>query len=463
MLNCRADKWSSQGRELANDEGGAVVLMCLAGVLILLLMSWLLFDGIIVSRDKIEVQASADMGAFSQSSVKARSMNMMAFTNVGKRSIVGVHSVYASMMQAYYDWTMERVMECINQLPQCNYQVAVENRDLLLQEYSNDFQNYINNTAYYAADVRALDSYQNYIFAVTPWWGWSEAVTRAQRHGATLATSFPPPQGTPRVGFPNLFPQILNATGGTMGFNVLSDVERLPIRRGDFLNSMALKGMIDNELWRDLQHRENVEIHRERSELGAAYPEVISRGASFDGSGTMSRGLAATAAAMRIPGTDQSYAAAWEMQGFDNEARWLRATSNIMLTFKADPQYFEEKREKYGILDDYEIDSASRQIYRPGGFWGLARSEISFQGEGAPHLWSPSWTSRMRPVALPGEFREGGYDFNALYHASLTRLLLSGMMHEDLVGDGSVFLDDLIFLERVTRALGQSTVDGVGR
>lgn len=462
MLNSRLDKWMARRRELAREEGGAVLLMCLAAVLVLLLVCWLLFDAIMVSKEKIDTQASADVAAFSQAGVKARAMNMMAFTNVGKRSIVGVHSVYGSMMQAYYDWVMARVMECVAGLPQCNYEVAEANRDLFLEELESDFETFEGNQDYYVADVRALDNYQNYVFAMSPWWGWSEAVSRAQRNGATLATSFPPPQGLPRTGFPNLMPEIL-AEAGPVGFNVLSDVERLPIRRGDFLQSMVQRGMIDNELWTGSQHAENVQVHRERSELGAAYPEVISRGASFGSTGTMSRGLAQTAAAMRIPGTEMSYAAPWEMQRFDNEARWLRATSNIILTFHADPYQFEQKREKYRLLEDYTIPAETEQIYRPHGFWGMARSEISFQVDEAPHLWSPSWTARMRPVALPMEFREAGYDFNALYHASMTRLLLSGMMHEDLVGNGDAFLRDFIYMERISRSLGQSTIDGVGR
>lgn len=462
MLNFLNDKWAARRAELARDEGGAVVLMCLAAVLILLLVCMLLFDSIMVSKDKIDTQASADVAAFSQAGVKARSMNMIAFTNVSKRSVVGVHSVYASMMQAYYDWVMERVMECVLQLPQCNYEVAEANRDLFLTEYDGDYQNYVGNRDYYVADVRALDNYQTYLFAVTPWWGWSEAVSRAQRNGATLATSFPPPQGIPRHGFPNLQGEIMAAVGPA-GFNVLSDVETLPIQRGDFLNSMAMRGMINNELWRNSQHVANVQVHRERSELGAAYPQVIQRGASFNSSGTMSRGLAKTAAAMRVPGTEESYAAAWEMQRFDNEARWLLSTSNIILTFHADPYHFEEKREKYALLQDYEIDAASRQIYHPHGFWGMARSEISFQGRSAPTLWSPGWTARMRPISLPTEFREAGYDFNALYRASLTRLMLSGMMHDDIVGTGEEFMRDFIYMERVSRGMGQSTIDGVGK
>src|SRR5699024_1841150 len=162
-------------------------------MLILLLIAWTLFDGFIVTRDKMEVQASADVGAFSQASVKSRSMNMMAFSNIGKRSIVGVHIVYESMFDAYLDWVADRIEECELELPQCNEEVMVKNHELLTREYENDYQAYDGNLPYYVADVRALDNYQNYILGMTPWWGWSEAVTRAQRNGATLATSFPPP------------------------------------------------------------------------------------------------------------------------------------------------------------------------------------------------------------------------------------------------------------------------------
>ena len=448
---------------LAKDEGGAVVLLCLAAVLILFLMAWLMFDGIIVTKDKIEVQASADMGAFSQGSVKARSMNMVAFTNVGKRSVVGVHSVYASMFFSYRQYVTDRIMECVNQLPQCDWDVALENAELFLTELDNDFAAYTANSEYYTADVRALHNYQNYITAITRWWGWSEAVTRAQRNGATFATSYPPPRTTQAPG-PDLLGQVISEAGPGVGYNQSSMTDQLPVRPGRF--DAMIEGMANNQLWREHEHMAvNVDRHRSRSSLGAASDEVIDRGASFDG--TMTEGLRYSRMAMSGEG-GVSYAAPYvfDPRSIRSEADWLDWTSNIVITFRHEPEYFDHMRDRYRVPGmDYELDTESMtgRMYRPSGFWGMARSEISFQGSGAPDVWTPAWTSRMRPVSLPGEFREQGSDLNTVFHSSLDRLMLSGIFHDNFVGSGAEMLDDLIYMERVTRGMGQTTIEGVSR
>lgn len=439
-------------------------MLCLAAMLILLLMAWTLFDALWVTRDKIEVQASADVGAFSQAAVKSRSMNMMAFTNVGKRSIVGVYAVYESMFRAYLKWTYDRVMECIEERPECNYPVAQANWDLFYREYENDYEAYLDNRPYYVADVRALDNYQNYIFALTPWWGWSEAVTRAQRNGATLVTSYPFPRGTIKTSIPDLTSAVVNGAGSGAGITYSTTPDELPIRRGTFVETMKLKGMQDNALWRNGEHKNNVATHRSRSILGAASSEVINIGGSLEQGMTV--GFSAVAMAMGIPGTDGSYAAAWDLKDYDEEADWLFDTSNIVVSFRQDAEYFEGRRDKYKAPpDDYEHDESSPEgkVYRPRGFWGMARSEISFQGTGELNLWEPAWTARMRPVSLPGEFADGAYEFRSLYHSSFTRLMLSGIMHGNITGTGAEYLDDLIYFEKAARGMGQSTIEGVGR
>src|SRR5690554_3690715 len=62
-------------RALDAHQGGAVLLLCLAAVLILMLMAWVVMDAGQVTRDKIEAQTSADVAAYSQASVKSRAMN----------------------------------------------------------------------------------------------------------------------------------------------------------------------------------------------------------------------------------------------------------------------------------------------------------------------------------------------------------------------------------------------------
>ncbi len=449
-------------------------MLCLAAALILLLMSWLIFDAILVTNHKIDTQGSADMAAFSQASVKSRSMNMMAFSNVGKRSIVGVHSVYQSMMLAYRDYMIAWIAECTADMSTCDYEALEANYELYNRERENDYSVYVGtNEAYYIADLRALDNYQKYVMAMTPWWGWSEAVGRAQRNGATLASSIPVPQGVPYGIVPNLLNDVASAVGPNTAFNFYSETDRLPLERGVFMEdrescpgfrSMVSDGMIANDGWISGEHGSNVQIHRENSELRAASDEVIERGASFGANGTMSAGLALMAEMVGM--CQDSLAAPYFLTTHSTEASWLAATSNLVLTYRHEPEYFENMRDKYRVPpEDYEFDQSSPagRLYRPEGYWGMARSEISFQGEGAPDSWAPAWTARMRPVALPGEFREASFDLNGMYHSTLAHLALAAMLHDDVTNGTQDILKDLVFMERATRGMGQSTIDGVGR
>lgn len=91
-------------KRLHNEEGGAVALLMLAAVIIVSMLSWIIYDAGIATRNKVNVQASADAAAFSQASVKARSMNMMAYTNIAKRSIWAVQSLYPAYLSSTYRW-----------------------------------------------------------------------------------------------------------------------------------------------------------------------------------------------------------------------------------------------------------------------------------------------------------------------------------------------------------------------
>ncbi|WP_158542434.1 Tad domain-containing protein [Lujinxingia litoralis] len=427
-----------------------MLLLCLAAVLILMLMAWVVMDAGQVTRDKIEAQTSADVAAYSQASVKARAMNMLAFSNIAKRSIVGVHAIYESMFASYGIWVMARYAECQAQLPSCDMEVLAENLEIYWSEADNDYGAYGDNADYYRADMRALDNYQRYISDMAPWWGWTEAVVRAQRNGATMASSFPVPQGTPVGGIEGLPQQVINASGRQVPFNFLSTVDRLPARPGDFWAHMVDEGMYGRETWK-WEHRLNTDRHRDRSEGGAASAVVLQRGATT----LFSYGLS------RSEEDIGEFGRPWRLVYDGNEAHWLRDTSNITLTYHADASYYDAKRRKYSVpADDYHYDDSMRS-YRPEGYWGMARAEISFQGEGAPTMWESAWTARMRPVVLPREFEEVGYDFNALYHSSMLHLSASSRMQGG--GGGSEFFEDLVYMEKVSRGMGQSTIDGVSR
>src|SRR5699024_9305729 len=62
-----------------------------------------IFDVSEVANEKVHMQATADASAHSQSSVMARTMNMLAFANVGKRIDIGYITAYESSI-AWMQW-----------------------------------------------------------------------------------------------------------------------------------------------------------------------------------------------------------------------------------------------------------------------------------------------------------------------------------------------------------------------
>lgn len=86
------------------SDAGAIAILMLAACLVLMLFAWAIFDSGEAARQKIKVQSAADASAFSQVAVKARAMNMMAYSNVAKRSVFAIHATYISHFIAYVDW-----------------------------------------------------------------------------------------------------------------------------------------------------------------------------------------------------------------------------------------------------------------------------------------------------------------------------------------------------------------------
>lgn len=81
------------------EEGGAVAMLALAAALIILLSALVVIDAVSVTSSNIHVQHSTDASAYSQATIQARSMNMVAYTNVGKRMTVGMVNTYINVNQ----------------------------------------------------------------------------------------------------------------------------------------------------------------------------------------------------------------------------------------------------------------------------------------------------------------------------------------------------------------------------
>src|SRR5690554_465283 len=94
----------SGAHRLHEHQRGAIAILAMAGALILLLASWIVYDAGASAQKKMDAQIAADTAALSQATVKARSMNLLAYANVTKRSVWGIHSLYPSYMYAVAQW-----------------------------------------------------------------------------------------------------------------------------------------------------------------------------------------------------------------------------------------------------------------------------------------------------------------------------------------------------------------------
>ncbi len=465
----------SRFRGLHCDEGGAILLFSLAGILILMLMTWTVMDAGQVTRTKFEVQASADMAAYSQAAVKARSMNMLAYTNIAKRSVVGIHALYEGMFAAYEQWLFDEYWgQCGSGEPGADSCEALEEEvELWRMESNNDrlrFDRNVDN--YYNKDLLALDNYQHYLIELTPWWGWTEAVVRAQRNAATMATSYPPPHGRFRKNFPDISDQVINKVGGSGHHNMANRVERLPVRLvvDDSNNQFNADNMLNYGFRDEAFSRElaaNASIHKQDSALGAKLDKNIARGVYMAGNG----GQMSSFSDLSQWARPVLFLSADEL---DTDEKWLKATSNIIITFQDNDEAFGKRRTKFSVPDsEYSKGSigAADDVFRPKGYWSMARSEISFlpyrdkngKEVKVPDMWHARWTARMRPMSLPNEFIYGGYNMNGVYYDIMPHLSLSlqiGSRGSPSVDD---YFDEMVWMERATRGMGHSTIEGVGK
>ena len=81
---------------LHRDEGGAILLLALAGALIIMMTAMVMYDAGESAREKVEVQTGTDTAALSHAVVRARSMNMIAYANTAKRIMYGYNVIYTA-------------------------------------------------------------------------------------------------------------------------------------------------------------------------------------------------------------------------------------------------------------------------------------------------------------------------------------------------------------------------------
>lgn len=520
------------------DEGGAVALLCLAAVLALMLVAWVILDAGKSSRDKIALQGAADMAAMSQASVKARTMNMVSYANIAKRSIVGIHSLYPGMFMGFTLWLLVQAGRCFKIFPNFSacykffrdapmwawefvmdhrrysgdptrpYREAVEygltNLPVVgkINKMIGKVKKYTpvgwlfsllesllgggNTDDYYAKDLKAIDNYQYYMEELTPWWAWGEQLSKGWRNGATTTASFPAPPGdvTRVMSFvQDVISQIntiLSFFGaGSINFQTFSGFyDVMPLKKADWgvlkwiLHMTAGGSSIDNLDWNNagneaylLEHLANVLDYRQHSSGGAKSGMTIGFGSTI---GFATIGMAYSMSAFG----DAAQPHLIDQSMVPDKAHWLTRTSNLIFAYHNDPTRMDEDRKKLRVPSkDYAhaAGSVDDLFYKSTGYWTMAKAEMTYNGPSAPDMWHPSWTSRMRPVHLPGEFEDAGYSMNISYHDVLPYLALTAQVASIKGGFNQSInavlssLQDFLIMELSTRAMGPSTIDGVAK
>lgn len=433
------------------DQSGAIALAVMAALLITLMMSLVLFDTTPAARQKLQVQTAADSAAWSQSAVEARSMNMIAFANVNKRLLMGQANFYASLKAAHLfilgvtiaAYIVAKALEATGfgaiaaaALAKL-LKIDITNLTYTIANEATDIASFYNEIIpRLQEDMTAVDNYQSYFQQYTPWWSFGEAWRRGLRNGAHVA-------GWPTPGLPDGFREIPTLRGiGPSGV-----IDSLPIERDDNVKEMCIRSRSEDLAMHIADYGINT-----LATCSACLKKPKPGGlVTFDmrAALTLIGGVAAGIYAADCNDkmfSDQT-AQAWRLidpSSFsNNEAEWFRRTSNLVFAYqpgkKLNGRGADGYRGKYGFLGK-EGSTARGAVYGPDGYFGMARSEISFQN-GDPDMWHASWTARMRPVALPGEWAaySGDYRMVSAYIDVVPYLALSagaGAFASDMIAGG---------------------------
>ncbi len=498
-------------RALQRDESGAVALMVLAALLILFMVGLVIYDTGRLGEDKLEIQAAADTAAWSQSSVEARAMNMIAFANVGKRVTVGIVAFYYGLWMGFASVLLLAlglaIIACALALigvgvPFCKALIqflakvgaflAPEGFDLvtLRGQLQSD---------YFYADIEALDNYQDYMARLAPWWSWSESFVRGFRNGATASSGWPVPR----------------KLSGTGGIEVTADgttpIDKLPIMRstnwdasksqlckrtyqawdiqlGSFnVGALAsdlgfhavdyfIKTFTQKSAWKGWEVPLSVLLAGLAAPFftaGVSCPALMSDSGGATG-GLLSKVLSFTMGGFGNGGKVGAHP--WMMREGLSPAQWLLSTSNLTFAYRRSQGRRDE--DKYQFLDRGSArDAVAGQdlgigdLFNVDGVWSFARSEISYQNSdnaSQPDLWHPSWVARMRPVALPGEWSASNVDMAGAL-IDVAPYLIAGVAVDGItsgttsLGDMGSVITDAARIGQAAMGLNSEGIEGLAK
>ena len=535
---------------LHHSQSGAVALLAMAALLIVFLTAMTMYDAGEGARDKMDVQIGADTAALSHAAVKARAMNMVAYSNITKRILYGYNTIYVAAFLALVEATGYYLFEagkhageaiatvewCLTIIG-CAYPIseAVKAIDNAITAVKGIIQLILELIEFGAVtgerlfglpipgsgeqwrsakEVSALDLYQEYISKMSPWWGWGEGVTRGMRNGSTLVGTYPIPNGDAarlrdkiRFGI-NVVSSVLGTAGADELVKTTNNKDELPIEQipefvklTPFFSAVGIPKWIAHsklcagtltslEFWGMqyfFDHWRPSEGYwdDDRKPWGAFIaPKYLVTGLEI---AQMPLGCVVSALTLGHEVLPYDLKAEvqsppWAVFGNSTPENWLKATMNVSLGYRRGQGRFDNtaRRSKMSFLrDDYSL-GANEAFFRNDGYWALSKAEIiyeagiigaiaaTFAGIGnvpglgsilntlknwanEPNMWSPRWTARSRPFALPGEADEALNDMDAMYHDMLPFMAITTPLAL-AYGDGGSFPS----LEQITNLQGQA-------
>jgi hypothetical protein len=443
---------------LGRDQGGAVGMLCLAATLMVFLVGLIIYDTGQVTRDKLDAQMAADTAAFSQAAVKARSMNMATFANIGKRTTVGIRNMYYFQYPMFASWYSGQCSRCCCGF-WCGCWTACMNcigNALVIALEGIDYIFFV--IGRFTGDkitknLQALDDFQKDIRDYTAYWGQAEAILRGGTNKGNFIGTFPKPGSSgnldrePKRGSlpyqraTGFFAPMESCLTPTAVFNVSTAGTMLEWDR----NFQVLK--------RQSLSRPFIARQGPREKVNRMYSAM---------------GCAAGFLGKDATPSSPIFLSAPSESGEDHMAR-----SNFVWSYVSDPALSRELRENYNYMTRDYNDS---QLFTPkGGVWTMARGEVYFPPSAAPFnfggfahdhgiwMFHPGWTGKLRPFSLPGE--RSPVQPSDMWEEAKTGMLQQGIIFGS---DASAIIQDQLYMRKVMKGLdgtidNRDVIDGLAK
>ena len=425
------------------SQSGAVALLCLASLLILFMCALIMYDASLVIRGKTDAHMAADTAAYSQASVEARSMNMIAFANVGKRTIVGIHNMYYFQYPMYLIWWLGQCSKCC-----CGIYCGC------WTECFNCFGNLIDGSPIMEAidwasflgnddleqNLEDLDTFQDDLREYAAYWGVGEAMVRGVRNGANMITNFPAPDN--------------------------SEYGPLPLARGNASEScLTPTPLADNPvtLVTLIEWYANFQDLKDRS---TSSPNIASEGPA--------ERVNIAYSFLACPLMTPSEGAPFFNAADSNSSEHMLQRSNYVWSYKHTPDNDGILRNNYMFMSK-EYTPPSNVTMPKTGIWSIARSEFYFPPsnkpdtilfDGAHDMWMfhPGWYGKIRPTTLPRE--EPPVEHDEMFEESLElgrdmalgQFFIFAVDNFDFMG----FQNDIRYMQRNVTPAMKGKVDNGG-